>query len=58
MKNSSIRGKDKGKIYFSGKINNGVKVFFNQIKDDSKSLSRSQSAYQTKRSEKSSSEEK
>ena len=50
MKNSSIRGKDKGKAYFSGKINNGVKVFFNKIKDDSRSLSRSQSAYQTKRS--------
>jgi len=50
MKNSSIRSKDKGKAYFSGKINNGVKVFFNKIKDDSKSLSRSQSAYQTKRS--------
>lgn len=50
MKNSFIKGKDKSKVYFSGKINNGVKVFFNQIKDDSKSISRTQSAEQTKRS--------
>ncbi len=36
MKTSYLTGIDNKKYYFKGKINNGIKVFFNPIENDSK----------------------
>ena len=35
MKTSYLKGIDNKKYYFKGKINNGIKVFFNPIENDS-----------------------
>ena len=53
LKNSFIRGRENNKVYFTGKINNGVKVFFNSVRNDENSMRHSKNLNHSKISERS-----